>query len=149
MKQFDADINLVRTEIQAVTAQVQASEEDILDLRQEVKRKEDTLRHLQSANTVFQNTQDAMEDCSRRTDIIIREIPDIGPTKLSQFRRRLTAVLLPHTHAKKLEFDGHFRINKAKRAPTMALRDFLVRCHSTSNKRSIMAAVGGEAPVRL
>ncbi|CAH2328580.1 Hypothetical predicted protein [Pelobates cultripes] len=32
---FDTDINLIRTETQAVTARVQASEEDILDLRQE------------------------------------------------------------------------------------------------------------------
>ncbi|CAH2250390.1 Hypothetical predicted protein, partial [Pelobates cultripes] len=32
---FDTDINLIRTETQAVMARVQASEEDILDLRQE------------------------------------------------------------------------------------------------------------------
>ncbi|CAH2295292.1 Hypothetical predicted protein, partial [Pelobates cultripes] len=59
---FDTDINLIRTETQAVTARVQASEEDILDLRQEVKSMGDALKHLQTANSALQNTLDAMED---------------------------------------------------------------------------------------
>ncbi|CAH2312841.1 Hypothetical predicted protein [Pelobates cultripes] len=111
---FDVDLNLMHTETQAVTAQVQASEEDILDLRQEVKSMGDTLKHLQLAITVLQNTLDAMEDRSRRTHIKIRGIPDtVGPSELTLYLRRLTATILPHTHAKKLEFDSHFCINKA------------------------------------
>ncbi|CAH2220159.1 Hypothetical predicted protein [Pelobates cultripes] len=78
---FDADINLVRTEMQAVTARVQASEEDILYLRQEVKSMGDTLQYLQSANTAFQNTLDLMEDRSRcmNTATVPEETHDSTP----------------------------------------------------------------------
>ncbi|CAH2278324.1 Hypothetical predicted protein [Pelobates cultripes] len=49
---FDTDINLIHTETQAVTARVQASEEDILDLRQEAQ----TDAHIQLSPTTNNST---------------------------------------------------------------------------------------------
>ncbi|CAH2323994.1 Hypothetical predicted protein [Pelobates cultripes] len=66
MKQmFDADMNLARTEIKAVSQRVQASEEEITDIRQELKTMADTLCQLQSSDSVFQLRLDTMEDHNR------------------------------------------------------------------------------------
>ncbi|CAH2324242.1 Hypothetical predicted protein, partial [Pelobates cultripes] len=49
---FDSDINLVRTEIQAMTMRVQATDDDLMDIRQELNSMGNTLCQLQSANTI-------------------------------------------------------------------------------------------------
>ncbi|CAH2296926.1 Hypothetical predicted protein [Pelobates cultripes] len=149
MKQmFDADMNLARTEIQAVSQRVQASEEDIIDIRQELKTVGDTIRQLQSSDSAFQLRLDTMEDQNWQMNIKIWGILDsAGPAELSHYLRRLTATLLPHTQAKKLEFDGHVRINKAKQALPEAPQDLIVRCHSILDKRRFLTAVRNKTPL--
>ncbi|CAH2302732.1 Hypothetical predicted protein [Pelobates cultripes] len=44
-----ADLDSIKTEIQAVTALTQASEEDIQDLRKEVQGLKETVQHLQTS----------------------------------------------------------------------------------------------------
>ncbi|CAH2245664.1 Hypothetical predicted protein [Pelobates cultripes] len=63
---YEADLNKARTEIQAVTTRVQAMEDNIIDLRQEVNDMGHTLRQLQSANTAVQRKLDTIENRSRQ-----------------------------------------------------------------------------------
>ncbi|CAH2322479.1 Hypothetical predicted protein [Pelobates cultripes] len=63
---YDTNLNLARLEMQAVTTRVQATEEDIMDLRQEVHSMGDALRNLQSANIAVPNKLDTIDDRSRQ-----------------------------------------------------------------------------------
>ncbi|CAH2220559.1 Hypothetical predicted protein [Pelobates cultripes] len=81
-------------------------------------------------------------------NIKIQGIPDsVDPTERSHYLRRVTATLFPHTQAKKLEFNGHFRINKAKQALPAALRDVIVRCQSILDRLCFLNAVTNNTPL--
>ncbi|CAH2274506.1 Hypothetical predicted protein [Pelobates cultripes] len=89
-----ADMDLVRTELQAV---VQASEEEILDVRQEVKGLKEMVLQLQSSHAILLTKLDIAKDRSCRANIKIRGVPDtISPAELPHYIRRLLTTLLPH-----------------------------------------------------
>ncbi|CAH2246063.1 Hypothetical predicted protein [Pelobates cultripes] len=140
-----ADLELLKTDLTAVTARTQASEEAILDLRQEAQGFKESIIQLQSSQANLTNRADIAEDRHRQVNI---KIPDsVGITELPHYLRRLTTSLLPHTKAKKLTFEGFFHIPKPRQAPLTASHNFIIRCHSSTEKALIMAAVRGKTPL--
>ncbi|CAH2219837.1 Hypothetical predicted protein [Pelobates cultripes] len=143
-----ADLELLKTEFTAVTAHTQASEEDILDLRQEVQGLKESILQLQSSQANLTSRADTAEDRHRQVNIKIRGIPDsIGITELPHYLRRLTTSLLPHIQAKKLTFEGFFCIPKPRQASPTASHNVKVRCHSSTDKALLMTAVRGKTPL--
>ncbi|CAH2328360.1 Hypothetical predicted protein [Pelobates cultripes] len=120
---YAAEMDMLRTEMQAVTARTQATEEDVLDLKQE----------------------DLAEDRNRRTNLKLRGIADsVDSTELPHYLRRLTATFLPHAQVKKFTLDCFFRIRKARQAPATAPKDVIIQCHSVADKISLLTAVRGK-----
>ncbi|CAH2320507.1 Hypothetical predicted protein, partial [Pelobates cultripes] len=68
-------------------------------------------------------------------------------TELPHYLRRLTNTLLPHSQAKKIAFDGFFRINKPRQAPTTASQDVIVHCQPLTDKNQVLATVRGKTPI--
>ncbi|CAH2322158.1 Hypothetical predicted protein [Pelobates cultripes] len=98
-----ADINLIKTEMQAMTARTRATEEDILDLQREVREIKDTCYHMQAAQSTLITRLDQTEDRNRRANLKLRGIPDtIDSSELPHYLRRLIATLLPPAQAKNL-----------------------------------------------
>ncbi|CAH2292822.1 Hypothetical predicted protein [Pelobates cultripes] len=78
-----ADLDLLKTEIQAVTARTQASEKDILDLQQKVQGLQEHVHKLQASQSTLTTRVDVAEDRNRWTNITITGIPDnIDSTEL-------------------------------------------------------------------
>ncbi|CAH2306419.1 Hypothetical predicted protein [Pelobates cultripes] len=71
-----ADMDPMRTEDQAVTDRVKASEEHILDVQHEVKGLKETVLQLLSSLSALLTELDVVEDQSRRANINIRGIPE-------------------------------------------------------------------------
>ncbi|CAH2224523.1 Hypothetical predicted protein [Pelobates cultripes] len=89
-----ADPDLIKTEVQAVTAPTQASEEDIQDLRKEVQDLKETVQHLKTSQATISTRVDQAEDRHRRTNFKIRGIPDsVDVTELANYLRRLFSKL--------------------------------------------------------
>ncbi|CAH2223859.1 Hypothetical predicted protein [Pelobates cultripes] len=145
-----ADLDLLKTEIMAVTARTQASEEDILDLRQEVQGLKETLHQLQNSQATLTTRVAQAEDRHRHINIKILGIPDsFGITELPHYLRQLTTSLMLHAQAKKLNFEGFYRIPKPRQASPQASQDVIVRCHSTTGKAQLMATVRGKTPLNF
>ncbi|CAH2313254.1 Hypothetical predicted protein [Pelobates cultripes] len=71
-----ADINLIKTEMQAMTARTRATEKDILDLQREVREIKDTCYHMQAAQSTLITRLDQTKDRNRRANLKLRGIPD-------------------------------------------------------------------------
>ncbi|CAH2293598.1 Hypothetical predicted protein [Pelobates cultripes] len=133
-----ADMDLLRTKMQAVTAHTQVSEEDILDMRQEVTGLKVTFQQLLTSHSTLTSRVDLAEERNRRTNLKLRGIPDsINTTELPHYLRLLTNTLLPHTQAKKIAFDRFFRIKKPRQAPTKASQDVIIPCQSLTDKNRV------------
>ncbi|CAH2274327.1 Hypothetical predicted protein [Pelobates cultripes] len=116
-KMFDDDINLARTETQAVTAWVQATKEDNGSTPRSLK-----LGGYPVTTTVCKHNIINYTRHYGRLQLTHKRQNSEGlrldwPNRIPQYLRWLTAVLLPHTQAKKLNFDCNFCIKKAKQAP--------------------------------
>ncbi|CAH2314829.1 Hypothetical predicted protein, partial [Pelobates cultripes] len=66
-----ADLEMLTTEITVVTACTQASEEDILDLKQEVQSLREAFQQIQSSHTSLTISADLAEDRHRCTNLKI------------------------------------------------------------------------------
>ncbi|CAH2301614.1 Hypothetical predicted protein [Pelobates cultripes] len=118
---FTADLDLIKVEVQGVTARIQSSEEDNLDTRHEMSNMHETLHQVQSAQATMALKLDLTEDHSRRANLKIRCIPDtVDSNELPHYLRRVMAELLPSNQAKRVGFDGFFRIKKSAQASSAA-----------------------------
>ncbi|CAH2223915.1 Hypothetical predicted protein, partial [Pelobates cultripes] len=59
---FSAELNLVKTEMQTITNMLQASEEDMIDLKQGMQAQAESLQHLQTLHSQLTTRVDLLED---------------------------------------------------------------------------------------
>ncbi|CAH2307208.1 Hypothetical predicted protein [Pelobates cultripes] len=117
-------------------------------MRQEVTCLKETVQQLLTSHSTLITRVDLAEERNRCTKLKLRGIPDsINITELPHYLCRLTNMLLPHSQAKKILFDGFFRIKKPRQAPTTASQDVIIRCQSLTDKNRIIAAGRGKTPM--
>ncbi|CAH2277112.1 Hypothetical predicted protein [Pelobates cultripes] len=106
-----ADMDLMKTEVQVVTAHVLASEEDIREVQQDVKALKEDFLHHQPSHTALLTRFDMAEDRNRHNNLKIRGIPDsIGPQLVTSLPQKACSSTDAHAQAKKIAFDGFFHV---------------------------------------
>ncbi|CAH2325546.1 Hypothetical predicted protein [Pelobates cultripes] len=92
---FTAELNLVKTEVQAVAARVQATEEDVQDLNQGMTTLNYSVQQLGALHASLSTRVDQLDDRGRQRNIKIRGIADsLTPDEIPHFIRRLAVTIL-------------------------------------------------------
>ncbi|CAH2321832.1 Hypothetical predicted protein [Pelobates cultripes] len=143
-----ADIDRVRTDVKAVEARTQATENTVLELQREVRDLRDKINILQHSHTSPTQRVDISEYRNRLPNIKVGGVPDsISQAELPHYLRRLVETILTHSQDNKLQLDGCYRINKSRQAPSEATHDIIVGCHSMSDRNQLLAVVKGKTPM--
>ncbi|CAH2273798.1 Hypothetical predicted protein [Pelobates cultripes] len=143
---FDADIALVKTEVQAFTDCIQATEEVVNDLKQGLAVLGDTVQQMHTSHSFLTHRLDALDDRSRRPNIKICGVSDaVSTEELPHFIRRLIATALPAKQDKMILLDGAYRVNRSPCTPAVSPRDIILKCQTFADKQKLMKALQEKA----
>ncbi|CAH2284890.1 Hypothetical predicted protein [Pelobates cultripes] len=138
--QSAADVALIREDLGAMTARIQAVEVNEVATTAKIETLQREMAQMKKTSTILENKAAALEDAKRQRNLRIRGIPEaVQDSEVAYYLRRLLASLLLQAKAKSILLEFHFRIPKPP-APADVPRDLLIRFQSLRGKLLVQEA---------
>ncbi|CAH2325857.1 Hypothetical predicted protein [Pelobates cultripes] len=139
--QSAADVALIREDLGAMSARIQAVEVNEAATTAKIETLQREMAQMKKTSTILENKVAALEDAKRHRNLRLRGIPEaVQDSEVAHYLRRLLASLLSQAKAKSILLEFHFRIPKPPRAPADVPRDLLIRFQSLRGKLLVQEA---------